>query len=272
MKNFLHSIEKRRLSDSILDQLKTLLLERDLKPGDKLPSERELASIFKVGRPSIREALRTLNILGVLDIRPGHGVFVKTPDAQAYLDGIQESIGFLLEVEHRTFLEILEVRSVLESHTAILAAKNATEEDLARLEEAYLTLSRIQIAYSKDPDEEGAENWIEADYEFHKAISLCSHNGVLMAMINFLKSLVQRTSRKLLSMPDLLKVGAEFNEEHKRILEAIKAHSEQEAAQAMSVHLQHAQEVMADLISSEKNLGIDTKGQSKPIEQDNEME
>ncbi|MBW1789764.1 MAG: FadR family transcriptional regulator, partial [Deltaproteobacteria bacterium] len=222
----------------------------DLKPGERLPSERALVDLFQVGRAPIREAIRTLDVLGVLDVRAGHGVFVKEPDVNSYLKNVQESLDFLVELEKETFIEILDVRRVLESHTASLAAINTTKDDLLLLEKTFQELLHIQGEYQKAPNDEGAKNWIEADFEFHKSVAQCSHNGVLQVMITSIKSLVHRTSRKLLSLPDLVELAQDFNSEHQRVLEAIKAGSPEQASRAMSDHLNHAQEVMSRLICS----------------------
>ncbi|MFH1147294.1 MAG: FadR/GntR family transcriptional regulator, partial [Pseudomonadota bacterium] len=243
-----------RLSEGILEQLKAMLLARGLKPGDKLPSERELAMTFKVGRPSVREAIRTLDILGILDIRPGEGIFVKEPNVNAYLTSMQEALEMLVELEEKTFLEILEVRSILESHTASLAAKNATKDDLALLDQAFQDQTNTLPSLHGARSHADAQAYIDADFAFHKAVAVCSHNGVLCVMINFIKTLVQRTSRKFLFLPNMIEVSTEFLQEHYHVMRAIKGHSPEEATRAMSVHLKHAQSVMARLIISKKDL------------------
>lgn len=248
MKTGFQPVARRRLSDEIIDQIKTMILERDLKPGDQLPSERELVDMFKVGRTPIREAIRTLGLLGVLEVRAGHGVFVKRPNVDSFLKNMQGALDFLVELEKKTFIEILELRRVLESHTAAMAAGNATKDDLDFLEKAFQDLLLIQRRYQEAPDDEGAQRWIEADYDFHKAVAICSHNGVFEVMITSVKTLVHRTSRNFLSLPDFLIVAEDFVSEHRRIKEAIQARSPEQALEAMTVHLNHAQEVMSLLI------------------------
>ncbi|MBU2551049.1 MAG: FadR family transcriptional regulator [Proteobacteria bacterium] len=254
MKADFQPVARRRLSDDIVDQIKTMILERDLRPGERLPSERDLVDMFRVGRTPIREAIRTLDILGVLDVRAGHGVFVKEPDVNSYLKNMQESLNFLVELEKKTFIEILDVRQVLESHTAALAAKNATKDDLSLLEKTFQDLLYIQRAYEKAPTEANARNWIEADFNFHKFVAQCSHNGVLEVMITSIKTLVHRSSRKLLSLPDLLELAQDFINEHKQVMEAVKSGSSERASQAMTDHLNHAQEVMSRLIVSRERI------------------
>lgn len=233
MRELIQPIAKRRLSDDVVDQFKTMIAENNLKRGDRLPSERELSLLFEVGRPSIREAIRTLDILGYVDIRPGQGIFVKEPNAEFYLKTIQESLKMQGELEKRTILEILEVRAILEFKTASMAARNPDKDDLALLGEAYANVV-------ESVRNENANQLIEADYEFHKAVAHCSRNYVLYFMIHIIGDLVKRTTRKFLTGPNLPDFYESVRLEHLSILEAIRKRSESEAGDAMARHLEHA--------------------------------
>jgi len=248
MKELIQPVTKRRLSDDVVDQFKTMIAEHNLKPGDKLPSERELSILFQIGRPSIREALRTLDILGYVDIRPGQGIFVKEPNNQFYLKTIRESLEMQGELEEKTLLEILEVRGILEFQTATMAARKANENDVAELAEAYGNLTRSL----RDED---TDQFIEADYEFHKAIARCSGNNVLYVMIHIIEDLVKRTTRKFLTGPDLPAFYEAIRVEHASILEAIRNRSESEAGQAMARHLHHAIEQMKKVLENDRTSG-----------------
>jgi len=251
MRDFIQPVTKQRLSDGVVDQLKSLLAERNLRPGDKLPSERELSALFKVGRPSIREAIRTLDILGFVDIRPGQGIFVKEPNTDFYLKNLQDSVGMLMEMQQRTFIELLEVRVILETQTAFLAAVNARQKDLDLLDQAFEELEKAIIRYETTLRDEDMQTYINKDFAFHSAVAICSRNNVLHVMINFIEDLIKRSSRRFLSLPDLLKVSREFFAEHGKIREAIRSRSQAGAAEAMRSHLQHAREVMNRIIKTE---------------------
>ena len=235
MKEFIQPIAKRRLSDDVVNQLKTMIVEHNLKSGDKLPPERELSALFQVGRPSIREAIRTLDIMGRVDIRPGQGIFVKEPDTDFYLKAIQETLTIQGEMEKQTLLEILDLRTILERHTAALAARNANEEDLAQIEEAF-------GRYEQALQEMDLEALTILDFEFHKAVAVAAHHNVLSVMIIIIEDLVKRTMRKFLLGTDMEANKEEYRQVHQDIMEAIKAHSEERAGQAMEFHLRRALE------------------------------
>jgi GntR family transcriptional repressor for pyruvate dehydrogenase complex len=236
MRELIQPIGRRRLSDDVIGQLKTLLVERNLKPGDKLPPERDLSGLFQVGRPSIREALRTLDILGFVDIRPGDGVYVQDPLGGSFLKSIQESLEILTQLEPKTFVEIFEVRMILEAKTASMAAQYAGPEDLAFLQKAFRELED----HLTDPN-----SYSEKDWEFHKAIARCSHNNVLFHLINHCSALIKLTSKRFVEVPNITAV---FHPDHRAIFRAIQNRSEKKAVQAMTEHLLHAQESIQRLL------------------------
>jgi GntR family transcriptional repressor for pyruvate dehydrogenase complex len=236
MRELIQPIGKRRLSDDVIGQLKTLLVEKNVKPGDKLPPERDLSDLFQVGRPSIREALRTLDILGFVDIRPGDGVYVQDPLGGSFLKSIQESLEILTQLEPKTLIEIFEVRMILEAKTASMAAQLAGPEDLAFLQNAFKELE----AHLTDP-----KSYSEKDWEFHKAIARCSHNNVLFHLINHCSALIKLTSQRFIEVPNITAV---FHPDHRAIFRAIQNRSEKKAVQAMTEHLGHAKESIQRLL------------------------
>ena len=236
MRELIQPIGRRRLSDDVIGQLKTLLVEKNLKPGDKLPPERDLSGLVQVGRPSIREALRTLDILGFVDIRPGDGVYVQDPLGGSFLKSIQESLEILTQLEPKTLIEIFEVRMILEAKTASMAAQFAGPEDLAFLQNAFRELED----HLTDPN-----SYSEKDWEFHKAIARCSHNNVLFHLINHCSALIKLTSQRFVEVPNITAV---FHPDHRAIFRAIQNRSEKKAAQAMTEHLFHAQESIRRLL------------------------
>ena len=236
MRELIQPIGRRRLSDDVIGQLKTLLVDKNLKPGDKLPPERDLSGLFQVGRPSIREALRTLDILGFVDIRPGDGVYVRDPRGGSFLRNIQESLEILVQLEPKTLLEIFEVRMILETKTASMAAKFAGPKDLAFLQTVFGELEDRLT----DP-----QSYSEKDWEFHKAVARCSQNNVLFHLINLCSALTKLTSQRFLEVPNITAV---FHPDHRAIFQAIQNRSEKKAAQAMTEHLFRAQESIQRLL------------------------
>lgn len=235
MRDRIQPVARRRLADGVIDQLKTLLIERDLKPGDKLPSERELALRFGVGRPSLREALRALDALGFVSIRPGDGVYVNEPSPASSLKGFQDSLEILVQLDQKTALEILDMRLILEPQTAALAARNASEEDIAALRSVFQTMEER----ADDP-----AAYLESDMEFHRIISRSSQNKVLYLLIGSIQQLIRSTGRKFLSIPHPIDL---FHSEHRKVFEAILERSEPKARDAMAAHLTHAGQVIRGL-------------------------
>ena len=243
MRELIQPIGRRRLSDDVIGQLKTLLVEKNLKPGDKLPPERDLSGLFQVGRPSIREALRTLDILGFIDIRPGDGVYVQDPLGGSFLKSIQESLEILTQLEPKTLIEIFEVRMILEAKTASMAAQFAGPEDLAFLQNAFRELED----HLTDP-----KSYSEKDWEFHKAVARCSHNNVLFHLINHCSALIKLTSQRFVEVPNITAV---FHPDHRAIFRAIQNRSEKKAVQVMTEHLCHAKESIQRLLRNEAKPG-----------------
>ncbi len=226
-----------RLSDVVLDQLKHLLLKRNLKPGDKLPTEKELSELFGVGRPSIREAIRSLCMLGFLEIRRGDGIYVRKSNLHAYFNGIQESLEIMVRMEPDILHELFELRKLLEPYAASQAAKNANDDDIAALRTAYQDLE-MNISDSG--------SYVEMDdFGFHKAVAHCSHNALLYHMINLMHALIRRLEYQKYAPPDM---GAKFHTDHRMIFKSIVNHSPKDAASAMRRHIRHGETLFRNFL------------------------
>ena len=161
-------IKTKRLYEEIVEQIKQLITEGRLKPGDRLLAERELAEQFQVSRASVREAIRTLEMLGVIDIRPGEGTFVRGTET----DDIIRPLAMFLAVERSSLLDMFEMRRIFETATAGLAAERATEEELDHIG-AMLEKMRERLNVL-DP-----EKGEEYDAAFHYAVAESTHNSLL---------------------------------------------------------------------------------------------
>jgi DNA-binding FadR family transcriptional regulator len=207
--------------NSVAKRLLDYLTGGQVQPGSRLPAERQLAEMLNVGRSAIREAIAALDLLGIVDVRPGSGTYlVKTSS-----DLLPSTInwGFMLG-QPRTN-DLVEVRQYLEVLTSQLAAQRATSEDIAKLEQ------RIDILRDATEDVEG---FVEADVEFHLQIAAAAKNTVLEDILNSVRALlmawVKRTSR------DTTATKISF-EEHLRVFEAIKAGDPDAAEKAMRIHM-----------------------------------
>src|SRR5512136_2323466 len=123
--------ERDMLPERIAARLVSLIAERQLRPGDKLPPERDLAATMQVSRPSLREALRALAMLNIVEIRQGSGTYV----ASLRPEVLVEHFDFVFALDDATFAELLETRKMLEPSLAAAAATHATEDDLERLQD-----------------------------------------------------------------------------------------------------------------------------------------
>tara|TARA_R110000868_G_scaffold90113_3_gene250418 strand:+ start:2626 stop:3402 length:777 start_codon:yes stop_codon:yes gene_type:complete len=231
-------IRQRRLSDNIVEQLETMILEGALQPGERLPAERALAEQFGVSRPSLREAVQKLVAKGLLISRQGGGNYVSETLGSSFSDPL---LG-LLEGRPEAQRDLLEFRHTLEADCAYYAAMRATELDREHLQTAY---DKLQACYAADSKasrtEEGA-----ADARFHLAIAEASHNIVLLHTIRGLFDLLKRNV--------VTNIGGMYalREESRRMLvtqhgalfEAIMQGRADEARRLASEHISYVQEVL----------------------------
>jgi GntR family transcriptional repressor for pyruvate dehydrogenase complex len=218
----------------IVEQVRDLIKEGRLKPGDKLPPEQVLAEEFGASRPSVREALSALEILGITESRGGKGNFIKDNlSFPLYEQKFRE-----LEEEESPF-ELLEARKVLETEIVGLAAKNATEEEIATIQGS---LNKMKDAMTNIPE------IMEFDREFHINIAKAAHNSLLFSMMIYLTDLLKEKlwinlKEKSWSIPGR---PQKYFEEHNEILSAIKNKDNKKARQKMYDHLN---EVERDLLN-----------------------
>ncbi|WML50792.1 FadR/GntR family transcriptional regulator [Neobacillus sp. PS3-12] len=222
-----NEIKKTRVYEQVIEQIKGLMELGKLKGGDKLPSEREMAGMFNVSRSVIREAMSVLNAGGVLDIRPGIGVFIVDDEESTLIQRMDRA----LKKGNVSLQELLEVRQGLESQAAYLAAHRATPKDIERLEAAYHSLLEAVKKESVGAKE---------DFIFHEAIIKASKNEILMEMLRLLSDrllvgILESRSNSLKQpqrIEDVLK-------EHKRIVEAISNRDADLAKKLMFEHLEN---------------------------------
>jgi len=218
-------VQTKKVYMEIVEQIQRLIKEGKLKPGDKLPPERVLADKLGVSRPPLREALSALEILGIIESRGGKGNIVKDSlDPDALRQRFKE-----LEKEESPF-ELLEARKLVESQIATLAAKKATEEDIAAMQES---LDKMREAIPNIPEV------MRFDREFHLNIAKASHNSVLLSMMNYLaeglkEKLWVNIKEKSYSLPGR---PQRYLDEHTQILDAIKRRDGKTASKKVYDHL-----------------------------------
>ena len=223
-------IVRRKLSDEIRDRLVTLIREGELRPGDRLPSERDLMDRFAVGRPAVREALQSLGTAGLIEINHGERARIAVPDTRRMFDRIGETMLQLLQTSPKTLEDLKQARILFEVGMVKMAAAAATEKDIATLKEA-LERQRAVIA--------NVGEFVRGDMAFHTAIAAVSANRVYAILSEAMLDWLFHFRRDLLRMP-----GSEFITlaEHERLVAAIAAHDVVEAERAMTDHLTRANE------------------------------
>ena len=214
----LRAPEGRRLYEQLEQLLWAFVQERGLRPGDRLPSERVLASALKVSRVSLRQATVSLEVQGLLEVRHGGGIYVRS------LDVDPERLKTML-TRRRRLPDVLEAREAIECMLARLAAQRREEVDLAAIDEAL----RAMVA---DIDQGGIGD--AADRAFHTAIARASKNRLLSDVMTALSDPIQETRLESLGEPGrpLRSLG-----DHRRIAEAIRRQDPRAAEVAMRRHL-----------------------------------
>ncbi|OEH84473.1 hypothetical protein BHU72_09715 [Desulfuribacillus stibiiarsenatis] len=217
----LEPVKKRRLYEEIMFQIRGLIMDGRFLPGDKLPSERDLATTLGVARSSVREAIRALELLGFLESRQGEGTFIKSHSGTEMI----ESLALLILKEKDTLDNLFEVREILECETARLAAERASEEDLERLE---MILSRADKTVK-----EGTIPLTE-DTEFHYALAEASGNEILVRVMHTIGDFIRKGKEGSLTLPGRPQKSVK---DHYEILYAVKDQDGERAREAMRNHL-----------------------------------
>ncbi|NIA10831.1 MAG: FCD domain-containing protein [Nitrospiraceae bacterium] len=229
----LEKLESKKKSVHVVEQLVDAIDRGVYKVGDRLPSEEALAEQTGVSRPSVREALGALRLVGILETRMGDGTYVKsTGGNKASRLSVEPQILSTLEEEKGNPFEALEARRVLETNLIPYAAERRTSEDLQELEAA---LKRI-IASIKTKDYGGL---LEADRDFHLAIGKAAKNSLLEQMLTFLLDVMKqglwpRMKKELLAASK--RHMEETRRSHQGIYEAIKERNNEKAVEIMEQH------------------------------------
>ena len=234
-------VRQRRLSDDIVSQLETMILEGTLRAGERLPAERVLAEQFGVSRPSLREAIQKLAARGLLVSRQGGGNYVAESMGSTFSDPLLQLLENNPEVER----DLLEFRHTLEASCAYYAAMRATDVDRARLKAAF---DALQDCYTRVDEVSRAEEGA-ADASFHLAIAEASHNAVLLHTIRGLFDLLKRNV--VTNIGGMYKQRSETRDmliaQHRDLYLAIVEGRAQDAREVSSRHILYVQEVLEEV-------------------------
>lgn len=232
------SIQPTRLYEKIVDQIQNLFMEGKLRPGDKLPPERELAEMFGVSRTAVRDAVNTLREKGLVQVVSGKGTFITDITVNSS-ELVRDSLGLIVKADLDTGLaELVRVRAIMEPEIAAIAAEMATAADIQVMEQAVAQMDTILAETELD-----VERFVEADLKFHLALAAATHITLVSVL---LRPVVDLFREQLMAMGPIAGAQERGQYHHHRILEAVQQRDPAAARQAMIAHIQ---QVGADINS-----------------------
>lgn len=222
-------VQSERLYEQIVMQIERRIMAGELKIGDQLPAERELAEQFAVSRTAVREAVKALHQKGLIEIRPGRGTFV----TNATQGAVRHSLGLMMHFGATDLLaDLTEVREIFEPEIAARAATRITEEFIATMQEAVNVMEEATAA-------DNSEIFVEADLDFHLVLAESTQNAVIPVLMDSIIDLLREQRKRTGLTVGGLRRGQSH---HKKILEAITRHDPEAARMAMQSHLQQVRE------------------------------
>ena len=229
------TLKRTSVSLEAAEAIKALIVSGELGSGDALPAERNLAAMLGISRPSVREALRVLTAMNVVEPRHGGGTYVTSLDPTL----LAQPINFLLRVEPHTFLHLFEVRQVLEVSAARLAAPKITEDRLAELQ----SLVDQAAAAMRQPN-----RYSELDFQLHTKIVEAMDNPIYLSLYQSISGPLLESRRRTASIPA---VRRQAHQDHLAIVAALRARDPEGAAQAMQGHLDMVGRVLDETLGSQ---------------------
>jgi GntR family transcriptional repressor for pyruvate dehydrogenase complex len=221
-------IKSTRIYQEIIRQVKVMIAEGRLKSGDQLPPERELAEKFLVSRTSVREALRALESLGLVEIRPGEGTFVR----EISLDALVEPLALVMLSQREALGELFEARRLLEPTLAALAATRATPEEIHEME---------RILEEQAKEVASGKTGLAQDAQFHAAIGAAAHNRAITRIAHAIMDLLTQSREESLNTPGR---PERSHQNHRQILKAIAERDAKAAQEAMLDHLETVEKLV----------------------------
>lgn len=228
------ALDRRSLARHAADHLKALIASGSLAPGDRLPPERELAVRLGVSRPTLREAVGALVIIGLLESRQGAGTFVSRTADEATATGSPNAPTVSIDIDENPEGRLFELRLLLEPTAAELAASRISDAALVRLRRVFEDL----VKHQADP-----EHFLRVEVEFHRQIQLAAGSPLMLSMLDRINALDVQNRAPGARPP---RVTQRTIAEHRDIVEALEARNASLAKAAMTAHVMHARGPLAE--------------------------
>lgn len=232
MRTSLKVVEKKRAYEDIVQQVVALIEGGKLKRGDQLPSERELTEAFKVSRTTVREAIRTLESMQLLQCLQGSGTYILASSEEALIRPLAAA---LFDNDKDNIRDLFYVRKVIEPHIARLAAENATPQEIEKIE-GILRRHRECIEHGK--------SYAEANSVFHRSVARASKNSVIERLFLAMIDLLRRSPETDLSAGDPFRRAKLSLEGHQRVISAIKSGDADAAQESMLQHIEDMEKMV----------------------------
>jgi GntR family transcriptional repressor for pyruvate dehydrogenase complex len=229
-------LQKSSVSLQAAEAIKSLIVAGELGSGDALPPERDLAVMLGISRPSVREAIRVLTAMNVVEPRHGGGTYVTSLDPWL----LARPINFLLQIEPSSFLDLFEVRQVLEVAAARLAATRITDEMVSALGE----LADAAAAALRQP-----ARYSELDFELHSKLVEATGNPIYLSLYESISDLMLESRRRTARVPA---VRNQDYDEHVAIVAALRRRDADGAALAMHDHLERMRRVLDGMFGEDE--------------------
>jgi len=224
------SIKPKKIADEIVEQLKSLIFEGNLNPGEKLPPERDLAKALNVSRASLREALNKLQAMGLLEIQRGNCTFIRPVTTRS----IDDPLVSFIKSSRSNILKVFELRKYLEIDAVFLAAERATNDEIKKLSRNLKTMEK---------DLKQNHLGANADSNFHHNIVIATHNLIYVHIMNTIYDLLQEELRITWGRVFYNnEAREELFQQHKNIYKAIKEHNPKKGWEAAYIHMSFVQE------------------------------
>jgi GntR family transcriptional repressor for pyruvate dehydrogenase complex len=231
-------LKKRNIPEEVARTIERIIIDNDLQPGDRLPSQMELSRTLNVGTRSIREAVKTLETRGLIETHHGKGIFIKSNNLDYFLEVLNDSLIFDIHRDETLLLELTDVRKMIESNVIYDVARKPGKELLQSLIEIFDSMEKVMVTRE-------VEAYNLLDVKFHQTIIGASGNKILITLYKYLSNMLKKSVDETGFMEGSLQEGFE---DHRRMLEALVSRDPDRAKALMERHILSTREKLQKLL------------------------